>query len=39
MLQRDSGYVLGAELYFSPLYPDKKIFGRKIGEMLKLVLF
>ncbi len=39
MYSGDSGYILGAELYFSPLYPDKKIFGRKIGEMLKLVLF
>lgn len=39
MYSGDSGYILGAEFYFSPFYPEKRIFGRKIGEMLKLVLF
>lgn len=35
----DSGYVLSAELHMSPLFPEKKIFNRKVGETIKLVLF
>lgn len=35
----DSGYLFGAELHASPLFPEKKIFDRKIGEAIKFVLF
>jgi hemolysin activation/secretion protein len=35
----DSGYLLGAELHISPLFPEKKILDRKIGDAIKLVLF
>jgi hemolysin activation/secretion protein len=35
----DSGYILGAELHISPIFPDKKILDRKIGDAVKFVLF
>jgi len=35
----DSGYLVGSEIHISPLFPEKKIFGRKIGEAIKFVLF
>ena len=35
----DSGYILSAEIHTSPIAPETKILKRKLGEMLKLVLF
>jgi hemolysin activation/secretion protein len=35
----DSGYLLSAELHFSPPYPETNILGRKLGNAVKFVLF
>jgi hemolysin activation/secretion protein len=35
----DSGYLLGAELHISPLFPEKKILNRKVGDAFKFVMF
>jgi hemolysin activation/secretion protein len=35
----DTGYVLSAELYLAPPYPETKIFNEKLGDMFKFVLF
>ncbi len=35
----DSGYSLSAELYLSPLFPEKTVLNQKIGDIFKLVLF
>lgn len=35
----DSGYLLSVELHMSPIFPEKNIFNRKVGETLKFVLF
>lgn len=35
----DSGYFISAELQTSPFFPEKSIFGRRIGDMFKLAFF
>jgi hemolysin activation/secretion protein len=35
----DSGYLLSAEVYLSPPYPETRIFNQRLGEVLKFVLF
>jgi hemolysin activation/secretion protein len=35
----DNGYSLTAEFAFSPLFPETKVLGQKIGDTIKLALF
>jgi hemolysin activation/secretion protein len=38
-LSGDSGYLLSAEVYMPPPYPEARIFNQRLGEVLKFVLF
>jgi len=35
----DSGYTVSAELQTSPFFPEKTLFGRRIGDTIKLAFF
>jgi len=35
----DSGYFVSAELQTAPFFPEKRLFGRRIGDMFKLAFF
>jgi len=35
----DSGYTASVEFHLSPIYPEKEIFGQKLGDTLKFILF